>query len=262
MPPRIVLIDHDNCLVPTSGMVDLGFYEGLAELWQLLQRFGERIPFGFCTGRDRNYVEEATFVTGLAAFSNSWSIMESGILLFNAATKEMRLNPALTPEVIEAFILIHGEIVPKVLKKFPQLFEYKNEVQVTFERNYGVAEPIETFYDGVRRILGDLEVRGLVKIHHSNMAVDISPMGQDGVPLDKASGVQFLSEVVGIPPTEMLGIGDSEGDFPMLNTVGFVGCPSNASQQCKDLVEQRGGCISPLRYSQGVADIVRHFLDR
>lgn len=263
MRPRLVLIDHDNCLVPTDGKVGLDFYEGLAELWKLLQEWGREIPFGFCTGRDRNYVEEATFVTGLADFPNSWSVMESGCFLFNAQSKEMKLNPALTPQVREAFALIRRERVPAILERFPQLFEYPgNQVQLTFERNYGVTDPIETFYEGAKELLGDLESRGLVAIHHSNIAVDISPMGPDGLPLDKASGVRFLSEVVGIPPAEMLGIGDSEGDFPMLNTVGFVGCPSQAKQECKELVSQRQqrGHPSDFPYSKGVADIIRHFL--
>jgi len=41
-----------------------------------------------------------------------------------------------------------------------------------------------------------------------------------------------------------------------------VGCPSNASQKCKDLVEQRGGHVSQFPYAQGVADIIRHFLEQ
>ena len=260
MPLKAVVIDNDGCIVPTGlGEMPEGFYEGAQKLWETLGELEERgILAGICTGRDRNYVEHGAFWLGLRL---GWCVIESGAALFHPVTKEFRLNPALTPEVLEAFAGLRGKWVPDILKEFPELFLYPgNQIQLTFERKHGVKAPIGSFYDRIKERLGYLEDHRLVKIHHSNIAVDISPMGSDGTPLDKAWGVRFLGDVVGIQPAEMLGIGDSEGDFPMLATVGLVGCPSNASQQCKDLVEQRGGHVSSLRYSQGVADVIRHFL--
>lgn len=206
----------------------------------------------FCTGRDRNYVEAISFVAGRP---DSWSIIESGIALFNPTTKDMPLNPALTLDVEEAFRKIRQERLPKILEKFPGLFDYPgNRINITLERKYGVDLNIEDCYNMAKEELKDLELEGLI-IHYSKIAVDISPQG-----IDKASGVQFLAEKTGINFSEMLGIGDSRGDFPMLNLVGYVGCPTNASEECKELIARKEGYISPFKHARGVVDVIQHFI--
>ena len=84
--------------------------------------------------------------------------------------------------------------------------------------------------------------------------MDISPAG-----IDKASGLQFLSQYTGINLNQALGIGDSNGDFPLFEQVGYVGCPSNASGECKKLVRVKKGYISSFNYAKGVADVIEHF---
>ncbi len=256
--PRHILLDVDDCTLPTDGKVTLGFYEGLAELWQLLTSLQGKV--GFCTGRDRNYVEACAFFLGLLGL-NSWSVIESGIALFNPVTKDVLPNPALTPKVRETFLEIRRSRIPMMLRRLPGLLDYPgNEIIVALERHQE-QRSIEECSQVVKEELGDLEKTGLIIIHHSSLAVDISPVGEDGVPIDKASGVRFLSKVLGIDPLEMAGVGDSRGDFPMLNLVGKVGCPSNAAPACKTLVEEKGGYISPFLYTQGVADCIRHFME-
>lgn len=258
MLPQYFLLDVDDCTLPTGGEGDLGFYEGLTELWQLLA--GLKGKVGFCTGRDRNYVEACAFFLGLQGL-NSWSVIESGIALFNPATKEMCFNPALTLTVKNVFLAIREERIPKILEMFPGLLNYPgNFINVALER-HKEQRSIEEIALAVQGLLGDLEKQGLVAIRNSAIAVDISPVGEDGIPIDKASGVRFLSKVLVIDPSLMVGIGDSRGDFPMLNLVGKVGCPSNASPACRELVGNKGGYISPFPYAQGVADIIRHFLE-
>jgi len=253
---KLILIDLDDCLLPTDGKFSSDYFSGLPKVAHYVEKANEgKIPkIGFCTGRDRNYVEAVAFSIGRP---NSWSVIESGIALFNPTTKEMVFNPALTPEVKEAFAVIRRERLPQILQKLPELFEYPgNIINIALERQYGVDLNIEECYERVRQELSDLEAQGLVIIHHSTIAVDISPQG-----IDKASGVRFLAEKTGIGFAQMLGIGDSQGDFPMLNLVGQVGCPSNASEECKKLVREKGGYISPYQFAKGVADIINYFVE-
>jgi len=42
----------------------------------------------------------------------------------------------------------------------------------------------------------------------------------------------------------------------LFDTVGHVGCPSNATSQCKDRVAKREGIISEKPYAAGVANIL------
>lgn len=254
------LVDIDDCLLPTNGEVSPEFYRGLEGIAQFIKRANEGTfpPIGWCTGRDRNYVEGVSFTAGLP---NSFSVIESGIALFNPTTKSMPLNPALTDEVKAAFETIRRERLPQILKRFPDLFEYPgNMINIALERCHGVQTPIEKYYEVVKAELQDLEDQKLVIVHHSRIAVDISPVGPDGTPIDKASGVKFWSRYTGIDLAKVVGIGDSKGDFPMLKLVGYVGCPSNASTDCKKLVQAKGGYISPHEYSSGVADAISHFV--
>lgn len=257
--PAAILIDVDDCILPTNGSPHDRFHEGLRELSDMVTKanIGAAAPIGLCTGRDRNYVEACAFFLGLPRF---WCVIESGIALFNPFTKEIRLNPALTPEVRAAFEEVRGARLPRLLERFPQLFDYPgNMINIALERRHGVQTPIDVYYNAVKEELADLERQGLLVIHHSRIAVDISPVGQDGAPIDKGSGVQFLAREIGIDPSHMLGIGDSRGDFPTLTTVGMVGCPSNASPECQQLVRERGGHIATLPYVSGVVEVMRHF---
>jgi HAD superfamily hydrolase (TIGR01484 family) len=253
---EIVLIDIDDCLLPTENQETENFGGGIDKIrdYVKMAKEGEFPNIAFCTGRDRNYVEAVAFSTGRP---NSWSVIESGIALFNPTTKAMPINPALTPEVKEAFERIRRERLPEILKKFPGLFDYPgNMINIALERQYGVDLSIEECYEAIRQELSDLESQGLVTIHHSKIAVDISPPG-----IDKSSGVQFLSEYTRVNLDHVLGIGDSRGDFPMLKLVGYVGCPANASEECKELIIAKEGYISPFKHACGVADVISHFLE-
>lgn len=255
---KYILVDIDDNILPTDGHYYRDDFKGLARFANWVDQANHKeIPLiGFCTGRDRNYVESVAFSV---LRPNSWSVIESGIALFNPTTKRILINPSLTPEVIEAFESIRRERLPRILKKFPGLFEYPgNMINIALERKFGVDVPIEECYAAVKEEVRDIETRGVITIHHSKIAVDISPQG-----IDKASGIRFLSEETGIDTSEILGIGDSRGDFPMLKLVGWIGCPHNASDECKNLIKaKRGGYVSTKEYAAGVADVIYEFICR
>lgn len=249
-----IFIDVDDCLLPTNGATNYHFYRGINAVrkWIIQANSGRYPEIGFCSGRDRNYIEAVSFFLGLP---NCLSVIESGIALFNTRSKLLLLNPALTPEVIAAFTEIRQNRLPQILKKFPDLFDYPgNRINISLERECECQIPIEEFYRAIKEELVDLIDRGLATVHHSTVAVDISPAN-----IDKASGISFFSQLTGIDTKNILGIGDSRGDFPMLNLVGYVGCPANASDECKALVKRRDGYISGFPYALGVADIIQSY---
>lgn len=248
-----ILIDIDGCIVNTeSGEKPVDdYYEGLKILSSYVQLANKGLfpKIDLCSGRDRNYVEAVSFFIGMP---NCWSIIESGIALFNPATKELILNPVLTPEVKESFGEIQ-KIIPEILQ--PGFFLYPgNMLNIAIERKNGFNEPIENCFQTIKKKLQSLGLEKFVNIRHSAIAVDISPAG-----IDKASGVKFWTEKTGIGPEKIMGIGDSNGDFPLLNAVGFIACPANASDECKKLVREKPGYISPFPHAAGVADIIHHF---
>jgi hydroxymethylpyrimidine pyrophosphatase-like HAD family hydrolase len=79
--------------------------------------------------------------------------------------------------------------------------------------------------------------------------------------IHKGSSLAELSRLLGIPPGEVLAIGDHHNDLPMLDGVAaaMVACPSNAVEEVKSAVRAAGGYVSPLPWGEGVADAIRHF---
>jgi hydroxymethylpyrimidine pyrophosphatase-like HAD family hydrolase len=246
------LIDRDGVLAVTDGAIPWEHDLGRRRVYKYVKMSNQdRFPkIGICTGREYGSAESALFDIGLP---NWWSIIESGVFLFNRATKEIRENPALTPEVKEAFQEISQKRIPSILAQYPDdLFLYPgNQICIAIELTESASITIEQANQIIKGLVEDLVQRGLVTVHHSSIAVDLNPAN-----INKASGVRFLCEVEEIDPSDLFGIGDSPGDFPMFEVVGRIGCPSNATDKCKEVVGQRKGIISDKSYAAGVADIL------
>ena len=247
-----IFLDVDGCLIKTDpGDPGNEYYLGLSEVASQVadSKTGILLPIGFCTGRDRNYVEAVAYVLGLP---DGWSVIESGVAIFNSETKELKTNPAITDQAKEAFREISDTVIPSVLKAYPYLFLYPgNMLNIALERYSGAPSIKECF----RTIEQELKVyKEIVYITHSDIAIDISPAG-----INKGTGLEFLADCAGIDLTRSLGIEDSKGGIPMLERVGYVGCPANASPECQEFVEKAGGCVARRQYARGVAEIVRRF---
>lgn len=246
------LIDRDGVLTVTDGLVPWAHDLGRRQLYKYVKMSNrDRFPkIGICTGREYGSAESILFDIGIP---NWWSIIESGVFLFNRHTKQLLTNPALTSEVREAFQDISQRRIPSILAQYSQeLFLYPgNQVCIAIELTEDSSITIEQVCRMIEEQVEDLVQAKLVTVRHSSIAVDISP-----VDIDKASGVRFLCEVEGIDPGDLFGIGDSPGDFPMFNAVGKIGCPANATAECKETVRQKGGIVSEKPYAAGVVDIL------
>lgn len=249
-----ILIDVDDCILPNNGEVNVAFFVGLQSIAERIQ--DAPYPIAFCTGREYTYTLALANVLGRP---NSWSVVESGAFLFNPARRisvqNPLQNPSLTPEIQEAFETARARVLA-LCEKLPLVFYRGKLINIALELAEGAETTIEDCYLRVQEELRELEEGGFLTINHSSIAVDISPAG-----IDKASGVRFLSQHTGIDLSQTLGIGDSRGDFPMFELVGQVGCPANASPECKELVLARGGYVAPRPYASGVARVIRHFTE-
>ncbi len=252
---RGIFIDIDDTVVPTNGRVHSLLFVGLRQLSLLIRRANTQLlaPIGFVTGR------EASYVLGFSRSMeqpNSWSVVESGLLLFNPKTQQRLYHPALTSEVRRLFQRICQERIPLLQQKYPIAPYVGKEVNIALERENGAILAIETLGALVREALSDLLASGLIELNVSSIAVDISPRG-----IDKGAGIVFWSQVTAVDLKEVLVIGDSLGDKPAADKVGFVGCPANAKEDFKKIVRARGGYgyISPFELAEGVADVICHF---
>jgi hydroxymethylpyrimidine pyrophosphatase-like HAD family hydrolase len=254
-----IILDIDDCLLSTSGKISHDCFEGLEIIKDYVEEGNKGLfpPISFCTGREYTYTIP---VANLIGKPDAWSIVESGVYLYNPSRRISENNPlenpALTPEIKEAFEMVRGKVL-HLCKKLPLVFYRGKIINIALELAEGAEFTIEEYCQMVREELREFEKEKILTIRHSSIAIDISPAN-----IDKASGTQFFSQLTGTPLHRILGIGDSEGDFPMLRLVGQVGCPQNASVKCQELIKEKKGYVSPFSYAAGVADIISHFTNR
>ncbi len=243
MTIELIVSDWEGCVAePQGGRVPWPSRK-LADLAAIIQQI--EAPFVLCTGRQLPYTEAA--VQEIGSLVDIPSIAENGAVLYFPKTKKVLLNPLITPEVQEKL----NEVRRKAFKLIDSLGgnrEYGKEFAVTLNPPPGVS--IQQFYRYVYQQLS--EFSEIIEINHSRAAIDITPKG-----VNKGSGVKFLAEVTGINLANVIAIGDAQGDLAMLREVGHPTCPANADQCVKDISEY----VSPYRTTDGVIDIIHHFLE-
>ena len=64
--------------------------------------------------------------------------------------------------------------------------------------------------------------------------------------------LQTLFEELGVGKDDVAGIGDTEGDLPLREAVGFFACPANA----RPAIQAVADYVSPYPMIEGVLDIL------
>jgi hydroxymethylpyrimidine pyrophosphatase-like HAD family hydrolase len=65
-------------------------------------------------------------------------------------------------------------------------------------------------------------------VAHTDISIDVVPRT-----LNKASGVRWLADTLGVDLKEFAFIGDTNGDIPALELVGYAFAPSNATESVR-----------------------------
>jgi hydroxymethylpyrimidine pyrophosphatase-like HAD family hydrolase len=81
----------------------------------------------------------------------------------------------------------------------------------------------------------------------SHYYLNISLMG-----VDKGNALRALMAELGVERHDVAGIGDTEGDLPLRQCVGFFACPANATGPIKAVADY----VSPHPTIHGVLDIL------
>lgn len=261
MPDKsAIVLDIDGCVLSDVGDVTENYFLALSKIarWSVLGNSGQFPPIVLCTGRDKNYTLAVSKMIGRPHLP---CIIELGAAIYDPATNDVCLNPAITPQAMRLFAHIRKRFAPMVAKKCSALSLNKSEyVCVTFER----VRPSNLAIDNLFRIIvalarKDRKLRKAiaereVQINLTNETVSFVPKG-----VNKGTALRFLAGEKGICLATSLGIGDSRGDLPFLEATGLTGCPNNASATCKRLVSEKHGVSSRFNYAEAVVDIVESF---
>lgn len=237
----LIVCDIEGCLSPAKGK-----RLSLLDLHKVQQALlePEALSFVLCTGRPQPFVEAYSQMLGL----QQASVAENGAYLFDPVRDEIVINPLLSEQQLIDIRYIKQHL-PELLQGFDYRVEPGKEVCISLNPVANLEdypEQIEMLYTRVNQ---GLSGQG-VFISHSASAVDITPCG-----INKGSGVKFLAEYLGIDLSQMLGIGDTQGDMPFLELVGQSAAPANAT----DAVKQHVDYVSGYRDAAGVLDVIQHF---
>jgi hypothetical protein len=243
----LIVLDIDGVLTEGEGAgLDLGLMNLLADLNRRARRVSgvgteATVPsMTLCTGRPQPYVE---------AFAQAMdcsvpAVFEGGAGIYIPQRGRSLLNP--------------------VVKDLSKLNEVRNKLRAAaskdprFYLQLGKEFTISVFPEDPRDLglLRDFVLKsagtlvGEIETAYSASCINVQPKG-----CDKGTGMEFLSDLTGVPLMAMLGVGDSEVDLPFLARVGHSAAPANASADVIALA----GYVSPFRTAEGVKDILAHF---
>jgi HAD superfamily hydrolase (TIGR01484 family) len=97
----------------------------------------------------------------------------------------------------------------------------------------------------------DMYVIKAVLPYNGLWAVDFTLAG-----VDKASGIARVGQILGVNPTNMVAVGDSYNDLPMLEACGFSVAMGNAPPEVKDAAE----FVAPSVAEDGLAVAINEYV--
>ena len=239
------MCDIDGCLTPGKGRRPDSSVLAEIQRYNTGSSLSSHIPpLTLCSGRSLAYVKKMVHAIG----GTSPAIAENGALFYYPDEDKSRFHPLISSgehrirtQMAEAREIVRTEILGSAGAKL--------ERGKTFVISINPPEGLPT---GKLALIvrNCLKTRGLsLNITHSASAVDVTPEG-----IDKFSALQLILQDCRISAADVAGIGDSEGDLPILDNVGFSAAPRNATGKIKRRVDY----VSDFEDGRGVIDIIRY----
>lgn len=241
---RWIISDIDGCISPEESVAwDMGKFLELAR--RIQDANADRSPLApltFCTGRPQPYVEVLMKLLNVTAPA----ICENGAVFYTLHNNTASYAPGVTREKIAGLRAVRRFVEAEILPAFPQtVIQFGKEAQLSI-----FSQEPEVFAEIKPRIERFVSENGGPELHisPSHFYLNISLMG-----VDKGEALRVLARQLGAGHDELAGIGDTVGDLPLRETVGFFACPANATDEIKAVADY----VSPYPLAEGVLDILK-----
>jgi len=243
MAMKWIITDLDGCTNPEESIPwDLERFLQFAQLSrEASEGRGPLPPFTLCTGRPQPYAEVLMKILDIRAPA----ICENGAVLYTLHDNRARYGPGVTEEKIRGIRAVRTFIDAEVLPAYPDaIMQFGKEAQLSvFSERPEIFASIQPLIEQFVEQQGGPEL----VINPSHFYLNIS---LDGV--DKGNALRALFEELNVTRDETAGIGDTEGDLPLRDNVGFFACPANAKPAIKAIANY----VSPYPDIQGMLDIL------
>lgn len=237
---KLIFCDIDGCLnFGKNSPFDLMTLGLIKDQIAVLDRLG--IGISLCTGRPQPYAEAMAQVLGIMRPL----ICEGGAMIYYPQGDIYR--PMAEQEALHSITALRTAIEASDLLHDRLFLEIGNAFCLCVTGPY----LSEQGHDGIRAEMDRLKTMYAdypVSWTHSTTSVDITPQG-----VSKGSALRQLAADEALTLADTYGIGDSNGDVSMFETVAKGFCPSNASTELKQLA----GYTSPKDHAEGTLDILR-----
>ncbi len=218
-----------------------------------LEKARSKINIGIATGRPPIYVSHILSHLKLSGPS----ILLNGALIIDSLTGKILYSE---PMGIQEF----NEII-KILKKRGLLFtiDQENEYAIKYTKSFKPSKPLVIFtqnltLDQVEKIKKELaQIHTITAIqvpdwvNANKWALNIC-----SAKATKLHAVVKVSEILKISPKEIIAIGDSYNDFPLLMACGLKVAMGNAVTELKEIADY----IAPTIEEDGVADVIEKYI--
>ena len=245
---ELVILDIDGCIFPKDTKeTDLSVLYILNRYNYLSQLISNLPPITLCSGRPQPYVDLLLkLIRGYVP-----ALFEWGGGMYIPSTYNFIYSNIFTSEIRNCKQAIQSILQVELVEKHNVTLQPGKEVTITL-----YPPPQMSIQDLSSQVITLLKSINLAKqyiIHVTKNRIDLLPQG-----LDKGVGVRWLSKVIDTDTSKMLGIGDDNTDLNFLASVGISGCPRNATDDVKQLVNY----VSPFENSKGVLDILETFIGK
>lgn len=243
---KALMLDIDGTTIPNHehGMPSQNVIDAIAKA-------SKKIHVGVATSRPLAYAEEVIKRLNLS----SLCVLDGGAQIYDPVTKKIISEQPITPQ--------DAETVWKFLKENNHPFKYSDgssDKQLVQEKmpakvlDFIVLSLTETEADNLVTKLSHIPTLALHKVSswtEGELGVKISH-----ATATKLHGIVTVSEMLGIKREEIIGVGDSYNDFPLLMASGLKIAMGNAVPDLKAIADY----IAPTVEEDGVVDIIKKFV--
>jgi HAD superfamily hydrolase (TIGR01484 family) len=242
MSVKWIITDLDGCVSPEESVPwDLDLFFEFARMSRAASE-GETslAPLTLCTGRPQPYVEVLMKILDIRAPV----VCENGAVLYSLHDNWARVGPGVTPEKVQGLRALRNFIETELLPDHPEaVMQFGKEAQVSvFSKEPDVLRQMQPCVEQYVREHGPELI-----INCSHYYLNLSLAG-----VDKGSTLRALFEELGVESHEVAGIGDTVGDLPLREAVGFFACPANSQAEIKAVADY----VSPKPTIAGLLDIL------
>ena len=242
MSVKWIITDLDGCVSPEESVPWAlePFVEFARQSRAASAGESDLAPLTLCTGRPKPYAEVLMKILDIRAPA----ICENGAVLYSLHDNRARFGPGVTPEKIHGLRAVRDFIETELLREHPEaVMQFGKEAQLSvFSQEPAILRAMQPRVERFAREHGPDLI-----INCSHFYLNLSLAG-----VDKGSTLRALLGELGVQRHEVAGIGDTVGDLPLREAVGFFACPSNSQEEIKAIADY----VSPEPTVSGLLDIL------